>query len=230
VAGFRPTLNVYTSKMPSWLRELTMRQVLASSPEQAASLLGEVRLRGIRYVLIHKQEMPPGRTECWYRARTQDGRPWGRVVHDDEHTVVFDLQDTTPEVHLPAAWLWASMPAEQLSPGEQSLAQFQPAAQGRLVLRPVMPLQPGVYRATFDVEADDAGVGRCEVAHVVGADPYQPGTLAAQGEVPGLGGRTVTLEFTVPRKPGPEPLFDFRIIKSGKGALRMRGVTITPAG
>jgi hypothetical protein len=228
-AGFRPTLNVYTSKMPAWLREMTARQVLATSPEQAGALLGELRLRGIRYVLLHKPEMPAGRTECWYRARTQDGRPWGRIIHDDEQTVVFDLQDAPAEVHLPAAWLWANMPTEPLSPGEQSAAQVQAGAQGRVVLRPVMPLQPGRYRAAFEVEADGAGVGRCEVVRMPNLDPEQPGTPAAQGEVPGPAGQGVALEFTVPQKPGPEPLFDFRIIKSGKGNLRVRGVTITPA-
>jgi hypothetical protein len=229
VAGFRPTLNTYTTKTPAWYFPLMARQVLASSPEQAASLLGELRLRGIRYVLLHKTEMPPERLACWYLARTQDGQPRGRVVHDDDQTVILDLQDATPELHLPAAWLWANVPTEQLSLGEQSMAQVPAEAEGRLVLRPVMPLQPGRYRATFDVEADEPGVGRCEVVRMPGADPLHPGTPAAQGEVPGSDGGTVALEFTIPRTAGPEPLFDFRIIKSGSGALRLRGVTITPA-
>jgi hypothetical protein len=206
-AGWRPTLNLFTGKEPDWLRDLLQRQVEARTQQQAAALMGELRLRGIRYVILHKKEMRPESVPAWRTARTTGSRPWTQAVYEDPEHLVLDLHEAPAEAHL--------------------TADPSPLTPSSFALRPTMPLRPGRYRASFDVQTDSGRSGTCEVARLEPETRPLP-LLLAQTPIAGPGGRrSLTLEFTVPKEPGPEPVLEFRVIKAGPGALRFYGLTLT---
>src|SRR5207244_2189783 len=159
---WRPVLNRYTSRFPAWSPVLVLRERGLDTPEQAASLLGEFRLRGLRYVVLHRGEMPE-RLACWCQARTRFGQTWAPVVHDSPEHLVLDLADGPPELHLPAAWALSAPQGQLAREADGTLLHVLSAGQGRVGFRPIMPLRPGRYRASFTVEGDSAGVAHCEV-------------------------------------------------------------------
>jgi hypothetical protein len=216
-AGWRPTLSVFTSREPSWVIPLGLGTLEVATPEQAASFLGEFRLRGIRYVILHKDRLPPDRLDCWSRARARAGEPWGRVVFDDEHHRILDLHASPPEVYLPRAR------------SEVGEVPGQPTQGRATTFRPYLPLLPGHYQAEFDVQTGGGEVAaHCEVCRL------RRGTVAAWDPIcqaPLRGGvcSPVRLEFEVPDGGGPEPVLGFRVVRGGPRVVRVRGVKVVRA-
>jgi hypothetical protein len=214
-AGWRPTLAVYTGRVTPWAADLTYRTAKVSTPGQAASLLGEMRMRGIRYVLFHRDELDRRCLTCWLQARTSTGEAWGRIVHEDERNYILDMKRAPPEIRLQAA----------SGDGGQSVAP----AQAGLSLRPCIPLRPGVYRAAFHLEGGvSPATARCEV-HLDLPRPVGYRVFTREAEV-GVRRKCQSVqEFHIPEIPGPEPALLLRVNGSGPGTFRVQAVTITPA-
>jgi hypothetical protein len=224
-AGWRPTLNLCSGRDPEWYRGLLERQPQVSSREQAASLMGEWRLRGIRYVLLHKTEMPAKHVRSWVQARTTNGQPWGQIIYEDAGHLILDMESSAVEARLPAAWAACSV-GKRVRRGNKSVIQVDAAARGLVAFRPCLPLRPGNYRASFDVQA--GGSGHCEVDQLQPETRPLPLVLAIASLPQERCRQLLEVEFTAPNEPGPEPLLEFRLVKTGPAALRVFGVTITP--
>src|SRR5262249_41238856 len=162
-AGWRPTLNHYTSRLPPWYGLMIGRDRDVTTAEQAAALLGQDRLRGLRYVILHKDEMPPEQLRCSREARSQDGHPWGPAVHEDDRHVVLDLDTAEHEMTLPACWAACRCGTAGTVVARTGPVQLPDDATGVVALVPTLPLRPGHYRATFRVEADQGSGGHFEV-------------------------------------------------------------------
>jgi hypothetical protein len=202
-AGWRPSFNVFTGREPDWLLPLIKRLSKLTSPKLAAGLIGELRLRRIRYVVVHKDEVSARQLRAWQRACDVDSGPRARAIYEDNRHLVMDLSETACEA--------------------QMCARF-----GAHMLRPRVPLLPGRYRAICDVQTTGAAGGCCEVhRRRPEAGPFP--VLLARVEVTGMQERRpVTLEFMVPVEPGPEPLIEFRAVPHGAGDLYLREVVVVP--
>lgn len=223
-AGWRPTLTVYTGKLPDWWLPFAALIDSVRTPAAAAELLGEIRLRGIRFILFHLDQMKPARLAHWLDAQTSTGQPWGRVVHRDRRNCILDMGDTPPEIEL----LGAIQPREdQSAQGEIDCRPITLKGQD-LCLSPCMPLRPGRYRATFDLQADETGAaGLCEV-HLGLSAPAGKQIIARPVLLGAREFRPVTQSFVVPDQPGPEAWLVLRVVQTSPGTLRVRSIRITP--
>jgi hypothetical protein len=231
-AGWRPTLSVYTSRVPSWLPTLRARACSLSNPEQAAALMGEMHLRGIRFVILDRALASSAQIRCWRQARTSDSRTWGESIYEDEQNLILDMGAIRAEACLPVDWASATAKPNEVCRGRGNAGDGYFTGPGAVTFEPTMPLRPGRYEATFELQADRATEGVCEVTRIFldSRDPPQPDwrrppvTLARAP----LQGENRTLTFTVPEEKGPEPIFQFRIVHKGNGSLRVHRVRITP--
>jgi hypothetical protein len=220
-AGWRPTLNIFTGRMPAWWYTLNERAEKIASPIQAAALSGEFRLRGIRFLILNKQLLGTRPLECWSQAQATDGQPFGRIVYNDAEHRIVDLNATRPEARLVPDW-----PANGVSRPEQrqdkTCASCCPVPAGGFVaLAPTIPLEPGQYCATFEVQGAGADKALCEVTRVLNPN-------ATRTETTGTGKAELT--FTVPQEAGPEPLLRFRVVNTAGGPFWVSGVVVKPAG
>jgi hypothetical protein len=236
-AGWRPTLNVYTGRVPPWWPTLIARAVELRKPEQAASLMGEFRLRGIRYLILDKEELRPDQWQLWCLARTQDHRAWGQVVYEDAANRVVDLEATPPEACLATDWACAGDKASEVCRGKTSAGPGCIPAHGAVTFEPSMPLRPGRYLARFDLQAESAVEGSCEIRRLFftpegdfqldqARPPVRLASIPLRAEP---GEHPIRLEFAVPDEGGPEPVLQFRVIHMNGGTLRVRKVVLTPA-
>jgi hypothetical protein len=224
-ADWRPTLNVYTSRVPPWLPTLTARLCQMATPGQAAALMGEMRLRGIRYLILDKPHLNPRALRCWMHARTSAGQVWGQSVYEDDSNLVLDMGLSEAEASLPLDWASA---CGRENPGEGYIQGC-----GAVAFEPTMPLRPGNYEANFDMSVDEPALGVCQVNRIFfdSQEPPQPDwrrrplTLASAP----LKQRGQTLRFVVPQEKGPEPILQFRVVHEGNGTLRVRQVLVTLA-
>jgi hypothetical protein len=222
-AGWRPALNAFTSKMPEWYYTLNTRQLVADTPEKAAALMGELRLRGIRYCILHKDTTPPQRVDVWRQARNPDGGPCGRLAYDGPEAVVFDLDGGPREARLPVGWAACEGAATLRDGPDGGVVEM---ASGRAGFRPTMPLRPGKYRAVFEVSGESEGAVDCSVVPLTRA-----GMRAAAKTLipdPERGGQCSVL-FEVPQGSRSEPRFELRVSKTGRGRAVVQGVSISAA-
>jgi hypothetical protein len=223
-AGWRPALNAFTSRMPEWYYTLNARQLEADTPEKAAALMGELRLRGIRYVILHKDQTPPQRVGIWRAARCSAGRPWGRLAYDGPEAVLFDLDGAPREVRLPGAWAACQGTAAPRNGRRGSVVDMAGGGDGCAAFRPTMPLRPGRYRAVFEVHGESPAAVECAVVPLAPAGS----SAAAVTHLPDLTGRQqCAIAFEVPQESGPEPQLEFRVTKSGGGRVVVEGVSVT---
>jgi hypothetical protein len=223
--GWRPALNAFTSRLPEWYYTLNARQLAADTPEEAGALMGELRLRGIRYVILHKDQMPPQRIATWREAVCTSGQPWGRLEYDGPEAVVLDLAEAPREARLIAAWAACQGDAAPVRQAGGSVVDMASGREIYATFRPTMPLRPGKYRATFQLRGESSAAVACAVVPLgVGSGP------TAITEIPDLTkGRQCMIPFEVPDKPGPEPQFVFDIAKRGGGRAVVQGVIVTLA-
>jgi hypothetical protein len=242
-AGWRPTLNVYTSRVLPWLPTVINRAGNLGLPEQAASLAGEFRLRGIRYLVVDKRlglgkDMKPDPIfyDAWSRPRTSEGRPWGQVVYEDDFKRVLDLQASPPEICLEPSWAHASPSPDEIIRDKPNGGVGDVPLHGSLTFEPTMPLQPGRYQVEFDLETDRSVKGSCVIRRIffTADKDWQldelrpPAVIVTAPLLSNSGNHSVHLEFTVPDEEGPEAVFEFRTIHDEGGALRVPRVRITP--
>jgi hypothetical protein len=234
-ADFRPTLNVYTSRGPIWWWTVATRSDHLENSRQAASLMGEFRLRGFRYLIFDKSILRPGRGDLWAKACTLDGKPWGRVIYDDAGFRIIDLEATLPELVLLPEWAGIVSTEDQSLKVKIDDAGSVPA--GRVIaFEPSMPLQPGRYEALFDIEGVPASEGSCEVTRMFleprkdwRLDPDHPPVALVKAPFQlSLDHETVRLEFTVPDQAVGEPVLQFRVSHAGGGSVAVRRVRIRP--
>jgi hypothetical protein len=223
MAGWRPTLNVFTSRMPGWYYTLNSRQLDTTAPESAAALMGELRLRGVRYVILHKDQTLPEQLRAWCEARSGDGRPCGRVAYDGPEATVLDLWDGRSEARLPAVWA-ACEGGAAVAPAAGGAVEIASTAEGVVTFTPTMPLRPGRYRVRFEVEGGAEAQVRCGVV----APSVQDTKTEEARLLEGSAGRAMDVLFAVPRRIGPEQGPEFRVAKKGPGRVVIHGVTITP--
>jgi hypothetical protein len=236
-AGWRPVLNLYSGRMPAWWETLAERQDQARTQEEAAGLMGEMRLRGIRYLIFDKEVLTPDRFNCWFAARTCEDRPWGKTVFDDERYRILDLSETEPELCLPADWASVQGSADPVCRKGTNAVECNAQSLGTLTFKPVMPLRPGRYAALFEVQAESGQVGHCQVVRVFShpddprqLDPARPAVVLVESPLPEQGTYPpVRLEFFVAEEAGPEMMLEFRVVKKGKGKLCVNRVMLTPA-
>jgi hypothetical protein len=220
-ARCHPAVNVYTGKLPFWWATVTSREAGIRNPVEAGGLIGEMRLRGIRYLVLDKRTLPADRLECWRQACTRAGRPWAKSVYENEYNQILDLDEGPLEACLPLTWA-SNVPPDGRVPD-----------QGSIVFEPSMPLRPGSYCVTFDLEGGNRACGTCAVSRVffdpnepLQLDPSRPPVGLASTPVNDLNGQSSTcLSFEVPDEPGPEPVLRFRVSSSG-GTLRVREIVI----
>jgi hypothetical protein len=198
--------------------------------------MGEFRLRGIRYLILDKRILRPNQWQIWCRARTHDGRPWGQVVHEDESSRVVDLEATPAEACLVVDWASASAKAGEVCRGTTNAGAGCVPPHGAVTFEPCMPLRPGRYQATFDLQADSTAEGLCEITRLffdprrdLELDWERPSVTLVSAPLRGQDrDHPVRLEFTVPEEAGLEPVLQFRVVHAGGGSLRVRRVLISP--
>jgi hypothetical protein len=223
-AGWRPALNAFTSRMPQWYYVLNARQLAADTPEEAGALIGELRLRGIRYVILHKDQTPPQRINTWREVVCASGPPLGRLKYDGPEAVILDLAEAPRQARLPAAWAACQGSAAPLRRAGGSVVDMAPGREVYAAFRPIMPLRPGKYRALFQVLGESSAAVTCAVIPLVSAAP------SAVPEIAHLtAGWQCAIPFEVPQGTGPEPQFEFRVAKSGGGRVVVEGVSVTAA-
>jgi hypothetical protein len=224
MAGWRPALNVFTSRMPAWYYTLNSRQLGTSAPKSAAALMGELRLRGVRYVILHKDQVQPEQLRAWREARSGDGRLCGQVTYDGPEATVLDLCEGPSEARLPAVWA-ACEGGAAAAPSDGGVVEIASSADGVATFVPTMPLRPGKYRVRFEVQGEPAAQVHCGVV----APSRQDAKSEEARLLENSDSRALDVLFAVPRQAGPEQRTEFRIAKKGPGRVVIRGVTITPA-
>jgi hypothetical protein len=201
-AGWRPAFNLFSGRVPPWFESLVDREWTITTPEQAACLLGEWRLRGIRWVILHKDELGKDPLRAWLAARNTAGESWASIFYEDDRHLVLDLAKSAPELCL--------------NPPSPSLS-----------VRPCTPLRPGRYEAIFDLHLVEGAVAACEV-HSVDLPTNRAKPLFRQEVLGTWEGHYPVISFAIPDKPGPEPILEFRVICSCPKAVRFHRVTIRP--
>jgi hypothetical protein len=231
-AGWRPTLSVYTGRVPSWLPTLRARACALANPEQAAALMGEMQLRGIRFIILDKELYSVAQIRCLCQARTSDGQLWGESIYEDSQNQILDMGAIRLEACLPLDWASASAKRNEVCRGRGNAGDGYLPGHGAVTFEPTMPLRPGRYEATFNLQFDGAASGVCEITRIFldSRDPPQPDwrrppiLLASTS----LSAQNPRLTFTVPGEKGPEPILQFRVVHEGNGRLRAHRVRITP--
>jgi hypothetical protein len=229
-AGWRPTLNVYTGRLPHWFPALRTRTQTLSSPAQAAQLMGEMRLRDIRYLILDKTMLPAEGVRAWSKGETSDGRLKARIVYDDPTSAILDLNAAPPEACLVPEWASASSKPDEMVRGKANARDGSIHGSGSLSFEPTMPLRPGRYEVTFEYQVDSDQNGRCEIDRLF-FDQRHPERLPhaiTLASAP-LQGRSQLFAFRVPEENGPEPIFQFRVVYKGKKRIRVQRICITPA-
>jgi hypothetical protein len=232
--GWRPFLNVFTSRMPEWYYTLNARQLATNSAEQAGALMGELRLRGIRYVVLHKDQTPPEQLRLWQEAECRSGKPWTHMAYDGPEATVLDIAQAPPEARLPAVWsvcqgsgALASCSRSREAGGavQATVVELSSSEDGAAVFRPTIPLRPGRYRVFFEVQQEATAQVHFEIRQIL------PGraTVGHSASPEILRSREHELVFEVPHDPGPEPELEFRVAKTGAGCVSVHCVTLTPA-
>jgi hypothetical protein len=225
-AGWRPTLNVYTGRMPSWLPTLFARTHLATTPGQAASLLGEMHLRGIRYLILDKTQLTEQSRNAWCEGRTAAGALLARSIYEDAENQILDLEIAPAEACFIPQWASVSGNPGEIVHGLDNGGDGYLADAGTIAFEPTMPLRPGAYEATFDVETDRKSEVSCEVVRIFldQQEPPRPDhrrepiTLARVSMKEGK----PLVEFTVLAENGPEPILQFRVVQRGNGRIRVQ--------
>jgi hypothetical protein len=231
-ADYLPTLNVYTSRAPFWLPALVARMQKPRSSAQAADLMGEMRLRGIRYLILDKHEVSAKVKRAWCRARTSDGQLRAQTVYEDQFNQILDLDAAPPEACLALDWASASHDCTEVVRGKANAANGFVIGSGAITLEPTLPLRPGGYEATFEYKTDRDPEGFCEITRIFLDKQELPDRQRSPiilARAP-LQGRNQRLNFTVPEEKGPEPILQFRVVQNGNGRMRVHQVRIAPAG
>jgi hypothetical protein len=231
-AGCRPSLNIYTGRVPHWWPTLETRVRSLKNPGQTAALIGEMRIRGIRFLIIDK-DIGSAPLSLWCAARTSNGEPWGRAAYEDGSNYILDLDGAPNEATLAPEWSTISLNGENPPRGTENGGDGCLPVSGTISLEPTMPLRPGRYEAIFDVQAESEG-DRCEIVRVYLDNEDQPKIDMRRNPViiasAALHGQSLRLAFRVPEEKGPEPIFQFHIHHSGNGTMRVRQVRIEKQG
>jgi hypothetical protein len=160
--------------------------------------------------------------------------PRARTVYQDGLNRILDMDETPAEACLVLDWASTSVDPGEVVRKRANAGDGYLHGAGCITFEPTMPLRPGRYQATFEVEAGgELRASHCEVNRIFldNQDPPQPDPQRAfvtLARAP-LHDHVERLTFTVPDEKGPEPVLQFRVVHEGGGSFRVLPVRIAPA-